>query len=217
MADRRRTDVAGVRTLTAAVALVVTACGGVGSPAPSPPPSGAAPSAPPASAAPVSPSPGGSSGPIPPLSAGGAEDLVALLPAEVNGVTLLRGGYDFGNWPDLLPIDIDETEVDTFLKDHGKSLRDVRFAIGYAIGTTGAPYVTAVEALQVEGIDPEAFRAWAVEQFASGAEQHTVAGKQVYGWRGPGVAPWLYVKGDIAFLVLGPNEQIVEEILAALP
>ncbi|HWP62296.1 MAG TPA: hypothetical protein VNO86_02365 [Candidatus Binatia bacterium] len=218
MRDRRGTPVSPLRFLIATVALVVAACGGGGaSPTATPPPSEGAPSSAPPSTAPASPTTGASTEPLPSLPAGGAEDLVALLPAEVNGVTFQRGGYDFGSLPGFVPLDVEEDEFDAFLKEHGKSLRDVRIAIATATGSTGQGAGTMVMAFQVNGIEPTAWESWAVDALASGAGKKTVAGKQVYGDEIPGMAVWLYVKGDTAFWVFGTDGKLVEGILAALP
>lgn len=204
----------------AALAAAVVGCGGGGaSPAPSEP--GGQTASPPASEAasqePESPAPTESSGPIASLPAGGAEDLVALLPAEVQGVRFERGGYDFANLPGYVPIDLDESGLQGFLQEQGKSIRDVQVAIGFADQGSTQAAGTMVMAIQVKGVDAAALDAWAAEELASGASTQTVGGKRVYGERVPGMAAWVYVKGDTVFWVFGLDAKLVEGIVAALP
>jgi hypothetical protein len=205
--------------LIAVVALLVAACGGeAASPTPTPPPSEATgASAVPATTGPAASAPSESAAPAPSLAGGGADDLVALLPAEVNGIAFERGGLDFGSQLAGVPLNIDDAELDAFLKSQGKSSRDVRIAVAYPTDTTPQAVGTMVLAIQVRGADPGAWRAWAVDHLASGADRHTVAGKQVYGDEVPGVAAWLYVKGDTAFWAFGFDAKLVEGIIAALP
>lgn len=203
-----------------ALGAALVGCGGGGaSPAASEPGGQTAspPASPAASQEPESPTPTESSGPIGSLPAGGAEDLVALLPAEVNGVRFERSGADFANLPGFVPIDLDESGFEGFLREQGKSIRDVKVATGFADQGSGQAGGTMVMAIQVKGVDAAALEAWAAEELASGAPTQTVGGKRVYGEQFPGMAAWVYVKGDTVFWIFGLDAKLVEGIVAALP
>lgn len=201
---------------------LVAACGGTpqtsGPPEPTSPSASVASSAPPAgSAAPPSATPAATAQPSVSASGGPLTELAALLPAEVNGVALERSGYDFAALPPFVPLDLEDDEFDRFLKANGKSMRDVGVALAFPAGSSsGMPQVLAM-AFQIKGIDSKALETWVTGEVIDTTKRTSVGGKQVYGEKIPGLAAWVYVKGDTFFYVFGTDDRLAEGLVAALP
>ena len=196
------------RALAGALAalLLVAACGGSASQAPTTVPGATA--APGATATPAGPSqePTETAQPTEGAEAsfvpGAAGDLEANLPDEVNGVKFTKTSFDGNSFPAGVPIG--DTEMEQLLKDSGKSLQDVRVAIATPADASAATAGNMVMALQIKGADSARLEAWATNQLGdSSATKTTVGGKDVYGSVVEGVGgAYFYVKDDVIYYVL---------------
>jgi hypothetical protein len=145
---------------------------------------------------------------------GGAPDLEAKLPTEVNGVKFERTSFDGESFPSGLPIG--DTDMEKFLADNGKTAKDVRVAIATASESDSAG--TFVMAFQVQGVASDKMLAWAADTMGTGTERTTVGGKTVYGAGAGGMAAYVYVKDDIVFYVFAiGTANIAEALLQRLP
>ena len=133
-----------------ATALLLAACGGSASPAPSAAASAA--SVPAASVPAASDQPSATdngSAPNVSLSPGSAPELEAMLPSTVNGVAFARTSFGGAAMPAGMPIG--SGDLATFLQQNGKTLADVNIAM--ATPTDAAKAATFVMAFQVKGVD----------------------------------------------------------------
>jgi hypothetical protein len=210
------------RALAGALALLllVAACGGGASPAPTSEPGATQASgttAEPTEAA-ETPAPEGTpaaeetEGPT--LIPGAAADLEAKLPSEVNGVKFERTSFDGESFPAGVPIG--DSDLEKFLADNGKSLKDVKVALASPTDTENAG--SLVMAIQVEGVSSDKMKAWAASTLDTGTDKTTLGGKEVLGSGAAGFGAYLYVKDDIVYYVLsfGSND-LAEGILSKLP
>ncbi len=212
------------RALAGALAtlLLVAACGGSSSAAPS--------SAPGATATPAAEStPAGESqqptdtaepteGPEASFVAGAAGDLEAKLPDEVNGVKFTKTSFDGNSFPVGVPIG--DSDLEKLLTDNGKSLSDVRVALATPADASAGTAGNMVMAVQVQGADSGKLEAWATGQLGDGsATKSTVGGKEVFGSSAPGVGgAYFYVKDDVIYYVIAFGaDNLAEEILQQLP
>lgn len=209
------------RTLAGALAtlLLVAACGGSASQAPTAEPGAtAAPTAPPAAETQEptaeTPEPQETEGPT--LQPGAAGDLEAMLPSEVNGVTFEKGSFDGSTVPGGIPLGEGEDDFATFLSDNGKSLTDVRVAIASPTESDAAG--SLVMAIQVEGVSSDKLLAFATADMTD-AEKTTIGGKEAYGSGMAGFGAYVYVKDDVVFYVLsmGGDASLAEGIFEQLP
>jgi hypothetical protein len=203
-----------------AAALLLAACGGSASPAPS---SAASAASTPAASTPAATEPAATdqpsatdsgSGPGVSLSPGSAPDLEAMLPSSVNGVAFVRTSFGGAAMPAGIPIG--SSDLATFLQQNGKTLADVNIAM--ATPTDTAKLATFVMAFQVKGVDGTKLAQTLGATSGSDLTATTVGGKKVLqaGITGMGVV--LYVKGDVVFYVLALGEtSLTDGILAALP
>lgn len=208
------------RALAAALAtvLLVAACGGSASPAPTAEPGAteapAATEAPTATPEAETPEAAETEGPT--LQPGAAGDLEALLPSEVNGVKFEKGSFDGSSVPGGIPLGEGEDDFAKFLADNGKTLNDVRVAV--ASTTDSEASGSLVMAIQVQGVSGDKLAEFATGDMAD-AEKTTVGGKEVYGSGMAGFAAYVYPKDDIVFYVLtvGGDGSLAEGILQQLP
>jgi hypothetical protein len=211
------------RALAGALAtlLLVAACGGSASPAPTAEPGATqapateAPTTAPGAETPgaETPEPDETEGPT--LQPGAAGDLEALLPSEVNGVTFEKGSFDGSTFPGGIPVGDGDDEFVQFLEDNGKSLNDVSIAVATPTSTDAGG--SMVMAIQVDGMPSDKMLEW-VTQDASDIEKTTIGGKEVYGAGAAGFGAYFYVKGDTVFYVLSMGgENLAEGILQQLP
>ncbi len=204
------------RALATALAalLLVAACGGSASTAPSGAPDATA------TPAPASQEPGQTAEPteaaVPSLDPGAAGDLEAMLPSEANGVAFEKASFDGSTVPGGIPLGDDEDDFTKFLADNGKSASDVKIAV--ASPTDAAAGSTLVMAIQVEGVSSDALLGFVATEL-SDLEKTTVGGKEVYGAGAAGFGAYFYVKGDTVFYVLsmGGDAATTEDILRQLP
>jgi len=105
-------------------------------------------------------------------------------------------------------------DFEKVLKDNGKSLADVKFAMGIATGGT-AVVPTTVYALQVNGLDASKF----VGSFDSSYDTDpaiTVGGKSVKGTITSGFGTITYAHNDVVFIAVGAEADL-NTLVAALP
>lgn len=193
--------------------LLVAACGGSATPAPSAAVEGASPAA---SAAAASTEPAatdngsGSNGSL----TGSAPELEAMLPANVNGVAFDRTSFGGSAWPAGIPIG--SSDLDAFLQQSGKSLSDVSIAM--ATPTDSSKAGTFVMAFQVKGADGTKLADALGATSGSDLTSATVGGKQVLEAGIPGMGVVFYVKSDIVFYILALGDaSLTDAIVAALP
>jgi hypothetical protein len=212
------------RALAGALAtlLLVAACGGTASQAPSSSPGAsatpAAASQQPAASQEPTETPEATEGPDVSLAPGAAADLEARLPSEVKGVKFTKASFDANSFPAGVPIG--DAEMEQLLKDTGKSVRDVRVAVATPEDASAATAGNMVMALQIKGADSGKLESWAAGQLGDdSAAKTTVGGKQVYGSTTPGMGgAYFYVKDDVVYYILAfGTDSLAEEIVAALP
>ena len=211
-----------------AALLLVAACGGSATPAPAASEAAGATQAPAATQATEAPAetpaavetqaPDDASGPDVSFVPGMAADLEAKLPSEVNGTAFTRTSFDGNTLPPGIPIG--DSEMETFLKDNGKGLGDVRVAVATPAGTAATAAGTMIMAIQIKGVDSGKLSEWAIGQFGDGANKQSVGGKDVYGQVVPGAGgAYFYVKDDAVYYVVsfGGEAGLAEAILSKLP
>lgn len=154
-------------------------------------------------------------GPDVSLAPGAAGDLERMLPSEVNGITFEKGSFDGSTFPGGLPIGEGDDDFAKFLSDNGKTLNDVKLAVATATETTAAG--SLVMAIQIKGVPADKLLEYALKDMTS-SEQVSIGGKQAYGGSAAGFGAWVYVKGDVIFYVLGMGgEDLAEGIFQQLP
>ena len=205
-----------------ATALLLAACGGSASPAPSAAASAASvpaasdqPSATDQASATNQPSAtDNGSAPNVSLSPGSAPELEAMLPSTVNGVAFARTSFGGAAMPAGMPIG--SGDLATFLQQNGKTLADVNIAM--ATPTDTAKAATFVMAFQVKGVDGAKLADALGATTGNDLTKATVGGKQVLQAGVSGMGVVLYVKGDVVFYILALGEtSLTDGILAALP
>jgi hypothetical protein len=203
-----------------AMLLLVAACGGGASQAPTTEPGTSQPATEAPTATPEETPAAGTPEPAETeeatLQPGAAGDLEALLPAEVNGVAFEKASFDGGSVPGGIPLGEGDDDFAAFLADNGKSISDVNVAI--ASTTDSAASGSFVMAIQVEGVSGDKLAEFATGGM-DGAEQTTIGGKTVYGSGMAGFAAYVYPKGDTVFYVfsVGSDASLAEGILSQLP
>lgn len=202
------------------LALVVGACGGASTPTASPaaPATEAASSVEPASPAPstaaASTEPAGS-GPQVSLQPGAATDLEAMLPDDVNGTTLRKGSFD-GSSLAASGVPLDTGGLAPILKATGKTVADVRMAIGSPADQASLGKLTIV-ALQIRGVPAESLLPLFPNGATQGMQKATVGGKSVLQAGATGFSVLIYLKGDVLFYVLGADPTLTEAAVSKLP
>lgn len=205
----RKALAAGLATL-----LLVAACGGAATTAPSAPPDATEPPAAtetPTEAPTATPAAVETEEPVGP---GAATDLEAMLPSEVNGVTFQKASFDGSTFPGGIPIGGGDDEFLQFLEDNGKSLEDLRVAIASPTDTESGG--SMVMAIQVVGLPGDKFLEFATADMTD--QKTTIAGKEVFGAGMAGFGAWVYPKDDVVFYVLVTGgEDLSEGIFQQLP
>jgi hypothetical protein len=150
------------------------------------------------------------------LTPGNASDLEAMLPDKVGSTTITKTSFDYSAIPwASLGSGGGTDDISKVLQANGKSLADVRFAmgVGTGTGTTGMP--TMVYALQVKGLDASKF----VSGFDTSYDTSsaiTVGGKSVHGSVSDGYGTVTYLHNDVAFIAIG-SEADLNALVGALP
>jgi len=67
------------------------------------------------------------------------------------------------------------------------------------------------------GCSSEALETRVTGDVIDATSKTSVGGRQVYGEKIPGLAAWVYVKGDTFSYVFGTDDRLAEEVVAALP
>jgi hypothetical protein len=148
------------------------------------------------------------------LTPGGAPDLEAKLPLEVNGVKFERTSFDGNDFPGGLPIG--DSDMEAFLADNGKSVNDVSVAIATASESDSAG--TFVMAIRIKGVPSDKMLAWAADTMGQDTTKTTVGGKEVYGQGLGGMAAYLYVKDDTVYYIFAiGSDALAEGLVAQLP
>jgi hypothetical protein len=154
-----------------------------------------------------------------PSFAPGAGDLDSILPDEVGGITLQ---YQFAEGQGVMGSEGITPEMQDSLDRMGADMDDVSLAIGYGIDQTNGGYLS-IFAIQVAGADGgtlrDEFRQSMVEDSDNVFTEANVGGKDVlaFGTAGQEADGYMYVKGDIVFMVGGSTPELTEEALSLLP
>ena len=207
-------------------ALAVSACGGAASsPAASSGASAAASAAPSAAASQAAASTEATSteatsapdasAPDISLTPGNAGDLEAMLPDRVGSTTITKTSFDYSSIPWSSLSGLSSDGLPKVLQDNGKSLSDVRFAMGIGTNAGGASMPTIVYALQVKGLDATKFVTGFDSSFDSNASI-AVGGKSVKGAISAGYGSITYLHNDVVFIAVG-SEADLNALVAALP
>ena len=154
-----------------------------------------------------------------PSLAPGAGDLDSILPDEVGGITL---EYQFAEGANVLGSAGITPEVQDFLDRVGANMDEVSSAIGIGIDEASGN-ILSIFAIRVAGADEGAlrdeFRQVMEEDADSVFTEANVGGKNVlaFGTAGQEADGYMYVKGDIVFMVGGSTPELTEEALSLLP
>jgi hypothetical protein len=150
------------------------------------------------------------------LAPGNASDLEAMLPDKVGTITITKTSMDYSSIPwASLSSGTGSSDIEQILKDNGKTLGDIRFAMGIGSNAAAAAMPTMVYALQVKGLDATKF-ATAFDSSYATDPSITVGGKPVKGQISGGFGTITYLHNDVVFLALG-SEADLNAIVAALP
>jgi len=147
------------------------------------------------------------------LGSGEVNDLAAMLPEKVGGVTFERVGYD----GDQLGVfgaaaGLNSEELDPILKANGKTINDINFAIATSAGGSAG----MIYAIQIEGLDAAEFAA-SMGMDPSSMPKTTLGGKTVYGEASGGFGAFAYPKDDKLFIVLLMDEKTSASVFEQLP
>ncbi|MFN8628790.1 MAG: hypothetical protein U0838_00240 [Chloroflexota bacterium] len=151
------------------------------------------------------------------LEPGNAKDLEAMIPDKVGDTTITKTSFDYSTipWSSLGGAN-GGSDLEKVIKDNGKTLADVRFAMGVATNAGGGAMMpTMVYALQIKGLDGAKFASGLDDGYDT-AKSITVGGKQVKGSIEGGFGTVTYVHDDVVFLALG-SEKDLNALVAALP
>ncbi len=139
----------------------------------------------------------------------GAPELEKALPDAVGAETFSKGSFN-GSTLGLAGAPFTTNELDGFLKDNGKTVAD----IAWAVGTGNAGSVATV--VRIKGVDAAKTMAL-LGAVSSELRDATIGAKSVR--RGGATGFWvaLYATGDALFRVQSPDATQLEAIVAALP
>ena len=151
----------------------------------------------------------------------GAGDLDAVLPDEVGGITI---EYESASGEEVLGEDGMTAEMRSLLEAVGADESDLSSAIGVGVDADAGSFISIV-ALRVSGADEtrlrdEFRRTIQEENEEMEITEDNVAGKDVLTLTDPDSGQsggYLYVQGDILFLVGATPESLAEEALEQLP
>jgi hypothetical protein len=209
------------------LALTLAACGGSSaSPAATSAPGGATSTPSGASSAPGGATPAATdasanqtadaSAPAISLTPGNASALEALIPDNIGTTTMTKTSFDYSTipWASLSSL-FGSGDLDKVLKDNGKTLADVKFAMGVSTSASAAGMPTMVYALQVAGLDATKFVSQLDSGYASGSNLQ-IGGKTVKGELASGFGTITYVHGDVVFIAVA-TEADLNSLVSALP
>ena len=149
----------------------------------------------------------------------GAGDLDGILPDEVGGITL---EYQFAEGQGVLGSEGITPEVQDFLDRVGANTDDVSTAIGIGVDEESGGIIS-IFAIRVAGADEgslrDEFRQVMEEDADSVFTEASVGGKDVLAFGTAGQDPdgFMYVRGDVVFMVGGSTPELSEEALSLLP
>ena len=139
----------------------------------------------------------------------GAPVLEKQLPSQVGPETFTKSSYN-GAVQGLGGAPFTATKLEPFLKDNGKTLKDVGWAVGR--GSAGS----TVMAIEVAAVDAKLTMA-VLGPAAADLRDAAVGSKTVKRGGAPGFWVVLYPKDDMLFWVQCPEAAQLDAILAALP
>ncbi|HEY5629426.1 MAG TPA: hypothetical protein VIR16_07950 [Candidatus Limnocylindrales bacterium] len=149
------------------------------------------------------------------LTPGNASALEALIPDKIGSATITKTSFDYSSIPwASLSGTFGSGDLEKVLKDNGKSLADVKFAMGVAT-SAGATMPTMVYALQVSGLDASKFVSQLDSNYASGSDLQ-IGGKTVKGQVAGGLGTITYAHGDVVFIAIA-TEADLNSLVSALP
>ena len=148
------------------------------------------------------------------LEPGSASELEKLIPSKVGTIGITKTSLDFGGIP-WAALGGGSGNMEQVLKDNGKTLADVKFAVGIAEtpGASGLP--TMIYAMQVKGLDASKFVGALDSSYADNPEL-TISGKKVHGAITGGFGNVTYLHDDVAFMVIAAEADL-PLIMSALP
>lgn len=146
---------------------------------------------------------------------GPLNDLASRLPEQAGGVTFERVGFDgsqFGMYGAMAGLS--DEDFNGILKQSGKTLSDVNFAIATPSGDQAAGGF--IYAIQVEGLGTDQVMA-AFGFDPAEMTTTTIAGKEVYSTGEAGFGVTAYAKDDTLYLILFASPDVTKAILEQLP
>jgi hypothetical protein len=146
---------------------------------------------------------------------GTATELEKLIPSKIGTIEITKTSLDFGGIPWAAFGGGNGSSMEEILKANGKTLADVKFAVGMGTtsGSSGLP--TMIYAMQVKGLDAAKF-VEAVDGGYADAPELAIGGKKPHGNINGGFGTVTYLHDDIVFQVIAAEADL-NEIMAALP
>jgi hypothetical protein len=156
-----------------------------------------------------------------PANGNGGGELDAVLPDEVDGIALQ---YEYASGASAMGSEGVPPEAQAMFDRLGADINDVQTAFGFAFDQADPenPRVITIFALRVASADEgrlrDEFRA-ALETEGNVFTEENVGGNSVLAFRSEGqdADSYLYVKGDVVFMVGGSPVELAGEALSALP
>ena len=148
----------------------------------------------------------------------GAGDLDAILPDEVGGLTI---EYQHTTGEDVMGSEGTTPEAQEFFDRVGADEDDLSSAFGFGVDPESGNVLTII-AFQVSGADEDELRteflATLAEEGDTVTEEQTVGGKSVVAFGEESASQgYVYVNGDVVFIVGGEPISLAEEALGLLP
>jgi len=149
----------------------------------------------------------------------GAGDLDAVLPDEVGGITI---EYESSSGAEVMGSEGMTPEAQEFFDRVGADVSDLSSAFGFGLDAEAGTGISII-AFRVAGADEgrlrDEFRSTIEDDETQTVTEEQVAGKSVLALstEGGDASGYVYVKGDIVFIVGGSPMSLVEEALSELP
>jgi hypothetical protein len=150
------------------------------------------------------------------LAPGSAPDLEAMLPDEAGGVKFQKSSFDGASMGIYgAAAGLSSEGLDPILKENGKTINDVSFAIAVPADSSGTE-AAMIYAFRVKGLPAEKFsEAMGVD--TASMTKTKIGGKDVWSSGGGGFGVAIYLHDDVVFEVLLASDKVMEDALRQLP
>jgi hypothetical protein len=153
----------------------------------------------------------------PPSDGGGENELAAILPDQIGGLTL---EYTYATGAEVMGSEGVTPEAQAFFQRTGTDPNDLSSAFGTAFNTDSGEFVVIV-AFRVAGANEaqllQEFKTVMEESSGTPLTETSVGGKSVLVMSETDSTSYLYVRGDTIFTVSASPPALSEEALAQLP